>query len=305
MSRGLGDLTGQRFGKLLVKSFAGKNKCDEKLWKCVCDCGNITTVTQGHLRSGHTTSCGCKKNLLNDLTGKTFGHLTVISRAEDYIAPKTNKRYVQWLCKCICGKETIVTASNLLTGNIKSCGCKNPKRLHNLVGKSFGDLTVLKLMDPYINSSGRKLVRYECECSCGNHILALANTLRSGDVTSCGCKVNSKGEHIVKEFLDNNEYKYEMHKSFKDCLSKKGFRLNFDFYIKDLNLLIECHGIQHYEPIDFFGGNDRYFEQTKHDELKRNYAKTHNYNYLEIDCRKKYLKNIKRILEKYFNQKIR
>lgn len=53
------DLTGQRFGKLLVLEripgrFSGKVK-----WKCQCDCGSIVEVAGCHLKNGATRSCGC------------------------------------------------------------------------------------------------------------------------------------------------------------------------------------------------------------------------------------------------------
>lgn len=58
------DLTGQRFGRLTVIERAGKYippKGDQthSLWLCVCDCGNVATVTGGKLRNGYTKSCGC------------------------------------------------------------------------------------------------------------------------------------------------------------------------------------------------------------------------------------------------------
>lgn len=53
------DLTGQRFGKLTVLSPA-ENIGSMTAWRCRCDCGKETVVTTGHLRSGQTTSCGCK-----------------------------------------------------------------------------------------------------------------------------------------------------------------------------------------------------------------------------------------------------
>lgn len=52
------DLTGQRFGRLLVLEplFGGKRT----RWKCLCDCGQVTIVGSGaHLTSGNTRSCGC------------------------------------------------------------------------------------------------------------------------------------------------------------------------------------------------------------------------------------------------------
>lgn len=53
------DLTGKRFGKLLVLSFAGKNPRRQSLWTVRCDCGNDRTVLGYNLRSEHTRSCGC------------------------------------------------------------------------------------------------------------------------------------------------------------------------------------------------------------------------------------------------------
>lgn len=54
------NMTGQRFGRLLVIAEAGRD--DRKVtWLCRCDCGNESTVRGSYLRSGHTTSCGCWK----------------------------------------------------------------------------------------------------------------------------------------------------------------------------------------------------------------------------------------------------
>lgn len=53
------DLQGQRFGRLTVFSLAYKN--GHRGWRCRCECRRVVWVSTGHLRSGHTTSCGCKK----------------------------------------------------------------------------------------------------------------------------------------------------------------------------------------------------------------------------------------------------
>ena len=52
------DLLGQRFGKLLVVSYAGSGGNRGALWNCRCDCGNDHIVTGGNLRHS-TKSCGC------------------------------------------------------------------------------------------------------------------------------------------------------------------------------------------------------------------------------------------------------
>lgn len=55
------DLTGQRFGKLLVVGFAGLNKYKQFSWNCICDCGEFKVVGSRDLRTGGVKSCGCLK----------------------------------------------------------------------------------------------------------------------------------------------------------------------------------------------------------------------------------------------------
>ena len=66
----LDDLTGQRFGKLVVlESFYDVNKqihYQKTYWKCLCDCGNICYVLPGSLKTGVTQSCGCLGNSIGE-----------------------------------------------------------------------------------------------------------------------------------------------------------------------------------------------------------------------------------------------
>lgn len=55
------DLNGLRFGYLIVLGRAGKTKYGNARWLCRCDCGKEAVVAGGHLTSGHTVSCGCRK----------------------------------------------------------------------------------------------------------------------------------------------------------------------------------------------------------------------------------------------------
>ena len=52
------DLTGQRFGKLVVREWAGNSR-----WLCDCDCGRSTKVITANLKRGNTSSCGCVRNI--------------------------------------------------------------------------------------------------------------------------------------------------------------------------------------------------------------------------------------------------
>ena len=55
------DLTGQRFGRLVVEGFAYADKCRRSMWKCRCDCGKEKIVAMQPLRDGRIKSCGCEK----------------------------------------------------------------------------------------------------------------------------------------------------------------------------------------------------------------------------------------------------
>lgn len=53
------DLTGQRFGRLVVIKDAGYSKHRDRVWKCKCDCGKTKFATSSCLKLGKTRSCGC------------------------------------------------------------------------------------------------------------------------------------------------------------------------------------------------------------------------------------------------------
>lgn len=53
------DLTGQRFGRLVVLGRAGSDNAGHPKWLCRCDCGNTVIARGAYLRGGNTQSCGC------------------------------------------------------------------------------------------------------------------------------------------------------------------------------------------------------------------------------------------------------
>jgi hypothetical protein len=59
---------------------------------------------------------------LIDLTGQTFGRLSVIGRVEDHAVP-SGQRFPKWLCVCECGIRVRVLGLHLRSGNSNSCGC--------------------------------------------------------------------------------------------------------------------------------------------------------------------------------------
>lgn len=73
------EMVGRRFGRWIVKEYAGKDVKSNMFWKCLCDCGNIKIVRSDHLRSGASKSCGClnieivkKRNTTHGMTKKSI-----------------------------------------------------------------------------------------------------------------------------------------------------------------------------------------------------------------------------------------
>lgn len=105
------------------------------------------------------------------------------------------------------------------------------------------------------------------------------------------CK-HSKLETLIFDFLTKNNIEFETQKSFKWLRYKKPLRL--DFYLPKHNVVIECQGIQHFEPVKYFGGEIAFNEQIKRDITKKNLCEEHNLKVIYISQKDK--NNIKNIL---------
>mgnify|MGYP007070555145 CR=1 FL=1 len=117
------DLTGKRFGRLVVMSRSANKNGPNYKWFCLCDCGNITEVAGGSLQQGATNSCGClRKEVISDLyskdiLGQKFGKLTVIKKVG------IKRKLILWECLCDCGNTVEVIGTSLRIGETASCGC--------------------------------------------------------------------------------------------------------------------------------------------------------------------------------------
>lgn len=121
------DLTGQKFGRLLVLEKAGKQGT-KITWKCLCECGNEKIIIGNNLTQGKIKSCGCYKkekqaqwgaSTALDLTGQQFGELKVLERAFD-IEQQQRSRPL-WKCLCSCGNLTYVHTAHLRDNSTRSC----------------------------------------------------------------------------------------------------------------------------------------------------------------------------------------
>ena len=126
MGRKVVDLTGRKFGMLLVLRDSGDRRKSEVMWNCRCDCGVEKLVRGGNLKQGKAKSCGCNKdhyklNAINatvDHAGKRFGRLIVLRQESQGKLGGS-----LWVCECDCGRSRVFAAKGLVAGSTTSCGC--------------------------------------------------------------------------------------------------------------------------------------------------------------------------------------
>lgn len=87
-----------------------------------------------------------------------------------------------------------------------------------------------------------------------------------------GCKkcCETIGERKIARVLDEMGLEYKRQHFFEEC--KNISYLKFDFYLPTLRTCIEFDGIQHFEPIEFFGGITAFERQKKNDSIKQSYC---------------------------------
>lgn len=310
------DIVGKKFGKLTVIKYLDYHDKNHR-YICSCDCGTTNIITnRSLLLKGDKISCGCAykdagKARKENLIGQRFGRWTVIDEAPTRYSKSGKTRSIMWKCKCDCGTIKNVGARALKKGTSLSCGCFQKENISkivtdDLVGKKFGYLTVIERDGTYVNGNAKNAL-WKCKCECGNFITTLGFSLKNGDTTSCGCKKISKYELYVEEYLIQCGYtlnqNYFKEKTFDNLTGLGGGLLRFDFFVKlksGENVLIECQGKQHFEPVKYYGGMEYFNKLQIHDMLKKNFAKNNNYRLIEIDYKAVLYEDIEKVLKNNF-----
>jgi len=102
------DLTGKRFGKLIVLNESEKYK-GQICWFCLCDCGKHIVVGANHLPNGHTQSCGC------------LGRERRLSSTRTHGKSKTSEYWVWHAMRRRCNDSRISSYQNYGGRGIKVC----------------------------------------------------------------------------------------------------------------------------------------------------------------------------------------
>lgn len=178
--------------------------------------------------------------------------------------------------------------------NIITQGNPNEK---NKQLKEICDNEGYEIVKSYTNAQSNLILRH---CKCGSIIKPRPyHFLVSG--VRCSCETESKGERVIRQWLENNNIIFKEQYRFDDC---KGIEkpLPFDFAIFDstsLICLIEFDGLQHFMP-KF--GKENYQNTKRNDDIKNNYCNDKNIHLIRIKYNRS--TNMKIFGEKIVNELI-
>ena len=295
--------------KITMLSRDYKDKYGNWYGTFICpECGTSFQARIKNVADGTTHTCGCY-NYSANLIGVTKGVLTIIQKTNKH----EGKRDQYWKCKCICGEIFEISTTDFNRRNHEFClhqeniygdgrYYNNGRPPNDLTNMKFGLLTAKKYL-------GNQM--WECVCDCGNMSIVRSTCLTGGYIKSCGC-VNSRRELLIKNLLKELNIKYEKQKIFNTCVfPNTGYPARFDFYLTDLNVLIEYNGIQHYSYRKTGWDTKENYEKIKsRDEFKINWCKNNNipliiipytdYNVLTKDYLLSLIKNV--LIQKIISQ---
>ena len=147
---------------------------------------------------------------LNDLIGKQFGKLTVVSAQYERSNDLKHNELI-CTCRCECGNTKDIRYNALAKGTTKSCGCIRGVNDQELIGKRFGKLTVMAVNRK--KKTTRTRIYCMCQCECGNIKEIVYDSLKNGETTSCGC---IKHINAAKNLQNTKERLYRIWNMMKD-----------------------------------------------------------------------------------------
>ena len=180
------------------------------------------------------------------------------------------------LLKCPQGHKITINLNNFSNGKrCRICNYKNRIKAKEDEIKKF----VSSLNFKYIsleNRNGRDKINLICPK--GHKFIIRVDHFK--ERRKCPFCFGSKGELRIKEYLESVNILFIHEKTFNDC--KNNNKLKFDFYLPDYEICIEFDGRQHFEPFEYFGGEEAFKAQQKKDEIKNKYCLKNNIKLIRI-----------------------
>lgn len=204
----------------------------------------------------------------------------------------------------ICGNEwNTTTPCDFLKKKPNKCpNCSHPSR--KKTNEEFLKEVKNKVGDEYTFLESYKTNKEKIKCKhnkCGYEWKVSPNLFLSHETRCPKCSYlrnESKGSLLIKEILIRNKINFEQEVPVDEDNVRNDQKMRFDFYLKELNTVIEFDGEFHYVVKKQFGGAERLREQQKRDLRKNKYCEEKGINLIRISYLNE--KNILEILKEEF-----
>jgi len=291
---------GCKFGALRVlavqKLKLNKEQYKQIYYKCKCNCGSIKFYKPQNLRSGATTSCGCKHLSIaiekyNTYIGKKYGALTVI-KYNFYPEKQIQSERHTFTYKCDCGNEVEFP---IYYGVLDIKGKKGTKKT---CGKCFSNSSAydnylelldyckehkLELLSDYTTKSSSKMecnvnvstvyIHYQFKCLVCNK--AFYKTLHPYQsilmCPYCNKQFPSNAEYLIAIFLSKHNINFNKH--YIPSVSNEQTKVQIDFNCPDHNVGLELHGLEvhstHEDLYSLFPSKSKNYHLNKLESAKK------------------------------------
>jgi len=268
--KGIEDIWG---GK--IKVLGKYQKASIKLPVLHTECGNIWEAKPRSLLSNHGCPNCRYKSSANKLKKSDTEFLKQVHdlTKDEYIFNETykNNDTPMQCTHTVCGRDFKVRPRQFFSGSrcpmcfLDSIRATDEDFTNRVIG-AVGEEYVFN--EPYVHVDHKIL----CTHMVCKHQWKVAPSHFLGKGTRCPQCKETKGEREVRLFLEDNNIPYEKEYRFKGLVNQDtNYDLRVDFFVEDHNLVIEYDGIQHYEPVEIFGGENTFLRCVESDKIKDSY----------------------------------
>ena len=264
--------------------------------KC-CVCKKPIYKSWGKIQSGKNrcreSAMGSRAVKLNVVKRDVSVTKWTLTSVKDYIRVNTrcrllSKNYTRasnyLSLKCHCGNkfkrrfDGILRAIELYKKEIGCPECsKCIKWTDELLKEYISKNTKSTLFKKEEYKNNRSPLTLQCECGdlYKRTFKSIQENITKKHNVSCPkCRISS-GEKLVGDLLDSLCIDYEREKIYDGLVGEAGKSLRYDFAVKSANevfCLIEYDGIQHFQPVDIWGGEGALKRTKERDLIKNRYA---------------------------------
>ena len=257
----------------------------------ICPCGHKDKIRWNSFSQGK----GCKQcGIISRTEKKTTSYEEVKKAFEEkgyiLLSKEYNNAHEQLNCICPKGHECKMRFNDLNHGHgCKECGNElrsevqrtDYETIKNGIEKEEGYELLTK---EYKNNKQKLLVK----CPKGHTYPTTWNRFQQG--LKCPICNIPKGEETISNLLKELNIEF-----VHDQYIWQGVLLRPDFFLPDFNLVIEFDGIQHFKPVEHFGGEEGFKKRQIKDKEKNDYCREHNIDILRIPYTE--FENIEKIIK--------